>query len=66
MTTQAHYDALVRAINSGQRSVRFGDRQIEYRSLDEMVRVRNQMAAELGLVRRRNRVFASFNKGLAK
>ncbi|MFP4209578.1 MAG: phage head-tail joining protein [Wenzhouxiangella sp.] len=66
MTTQTDYEALVRAINSGHRQVRFGDRTVEYRSLEEMMRVRDLMARELGLVRRKNRVFTSFSKGLAQ
>lgn len=66
MSSQTDYDALVRAINQGVRQVRYTDRTVEYRSLDEMVRVRNMMARELGIVRQKNRVLASFSKGLAQ
>ena len=66
MTTQAEYDALKRAIASGQQQVRFGDRQVTYRSHGEMVRALNMMARELGISRGPNRVFTSFDRGLAK
>lgn len=64
--TQADYDALNKAIASGVMSVRFADRTVQYRSMDEMLRVRHMMAEELGVTRRPNRVLASFDKGLAK
>ena len=64
--TQQDYDALKRAIASGQQQVRFGDRQVTYRSHGEMVRALNMMARELGISRGPNRVFTSFDRGLAK
>ena len=64
--TQSDYDKLCRAISSGTRQVRFADRTVEYRSLDEMVRVKNMMARELGIARRPNRTVGTFQKGLAK
>lgn len=64
--TLEEYETLGRAISSGTTSVRYQDRTVTYRSLDEMVRTRNLMARELGLVRGPNRVLASFDKGLAK
>ena len=66
MTTQADYDALKRAIASGQQQVRFGDRQVTYRSHSEMIRALNMMARELGVARQPNRVYTSFSRGLAK
>lgn len=66
MYTQEQYETLTRAIASGQRRVTYADRTVEYRSLDEMLRVKNEMARELGLIRGPNRTLASFQKGLAK
>lgn len=58
--------ALDSAIAQGTRSVKYGDKWVEYRSLDEMLRIRDAMREELGLNanKRSNRKFASFNKGL--
>lgn len=64
--TQQDYQALSRSIASGTLSVRYADRTVQYRSLDEMLRIRNMMALELGIATRPNRVLASFDKGLAK
>lgn len=64
--TQQEYETLNRAIASGTTSVRYADRTVQYRSLEEMIRIRNMMAHELGIARGPNRVFASFDKGLAK
>lgn len=66
MTTQADYDALKRAIASGHQQVRFGDRTVTYRSMNEMQRALSMMARELGISRQPNRVYTSFDRGLAK
>lgn len=47
--TQADLDALDKAIKSGARRVRRGDRDVEYRDLGEMLRVREMIRADLGL-----------------
>jgi len=63
---QSDYDALTKAIAQGATSVRYGDRQITYRSLAEMLQLRQQMAAELGLNSSRiARKFASYSSGLS-
>ncbi|PHJ81958.1 hypothetical protein VF14_18445 [Nostoc linckia z18] len=41
------YNALVKAIASGARRVKYQDREVEYRSLDDMIRLENKMKAEL-------------------
>jgi len=66
MTTQADYDAITEAINSGQLRVRHGDRDVTFRSIDQMMRVKNMMARELGIAKGPNRVYATFDRGLAK
>ncbi len=47
--TQAQLDALESAIAKGVTSVRYGERMITYRSLEEMNRLRDNMRAELGV-----------------
>ena len=39
--------ALERAIANGTRSVRYKDRSVEYRSLDEMIRIRDLITQSL-------------------
>jgi hypothetical protein len=47
--TQADLDALDKALKSGVLQVQRGDRLVKYRDLDEMLRVREMIRAELGL-----------------
>lgn len=64
--TLQQLQALDTAIAQGTRTVKYGDKWVEYRSLDEMLRIRNLMAEELGLNKQAasNRRFASFSKGI--
>jgi hypothetical protein len=59
---QALYDAIVRAIYEGALKVEYGDKKVEYRSLNEMVRIKQMLEAELGGGSPR-RTYASFSKG---
>jgi len=45
--TQAHLDALNTAIASGELTVRYGDTTVTYRSLDELLRVRDMVKSDL-------------------
>lgn len=45
--TQTDLDDLEEAINSGALIVRFADRQVQYRNLDEMRRIAAGMKAQL-------------------
>ncbi len=47
--TQTDLDALNKAIANGVMSVRYADRSVQYRSLDEMLKVRALMTDELAL-----------------
>ncbi len=65
--TQTQLDALDVAIVSGSLRVRYSDREVMYRSLDEMIRIRDLMRADLGLLGDnggRNYMYAGFSKGL--
>ncbi len=59
---QLLYDALVRAIYEGALKVEYGDKKVEYRSLNEMVRIKQMIEAELGGGKPR-RTYAGFSKG---
>jgi len=45
--TQSQYDALCSAIAEGALIVKYADKQVEYRSLDEMLKIKAMMAADL-------------------
>lgn len=47
--TQADLDALNKSIANGTLSVSYADRRVQYRTLDEMLKIRNLMTVELGL-----------------
>ena len=51
--TLEQYNALNNSIAQGTLTVEYGDKTVTYRSLDEMLRIRNIIATELGI----------FNKG---
>lgn len=63
MATQAELTALEEAINQGVRRVQYADKSVEYRSLDEMQRIRLQMLRELDLVKSPNRSTPTFCRG---
>lgn len=62
--TQLQLDTLKDAIAQGALTVKYGDKEITYRSLNEMIRIKNIMEVELGLVRQNNRTQGEFHKGL--
>ncbi|MBH3358793.1 phage head-tail joining protein [Pseudomonas guariconensis] len=45
--TPAQLAAVERAIARGERIVRYSDRTVEYRSVDELMKVRDQIRTEL-------------------
>lgn len=63
--TQAHLDALTAAIASGELTVRYGDTAVTYRSLDELLRVRDMMKADLQSSAQAGRTYTlgGFSKG---
>lgn len=64
MYTIEQYNALCAAIADGTREVWYGDKRVAYRSLDEMLRIKNMMEQQLGLNQKPTRVYAEFDKGL--
>jgi len=63
--TMEQYTALQAAIAEGALTVRYADKSVQYRSLDEMVRILKLMATDLGLNANNDggRRYASFSKG---
>ncbi|CAI8929317.1 MULTISPECIES: phage head-tail joining protein [Pseudomonas] len=63
--TIEQYQALQAAIAEGALSVRYADKSVTYRSLDEMIRILKLMAGELGLNANNDggRRYTSFSKG---
>lgn len=65
--TKAHLDAVERAIARGEKIVRYSDRTVEYRTVDELIKARDLIRTELtnaaGLRSRVVRVFHG-GKGL--
>lgn len=52
------------AIASGVKSVYYGDKRVDYRSLDDMIRTQNIMLTALGLAQPQQSVtFATFRSG---
>lgn len=62
--TQPQLDALETAIAEGALKVEYGDKKVEYRSLNEMIRIRDIMRSELGQLPKPRRTLASFSKGV--
>lgn len=62
--TQQNLDNLERSIAEGTLEVDYGDKRVKYRSLIEMLRIRDLMRNELGITAPRVRKFAQFNSGL--
>ncbi len=63
--TLEQYESLKAAVAEGALSVRYADKSVTYRSLDEMLRLLKLMATELGLNVNNDggRRYASFSKG---
>jgi len=62
--TQADLEALESAIASGTLRVKYTDKEIWYRSLSEMMAIRDRMRQALGLTGRGVRLLAKHDKGL--
>ncbi len=61
--TMADLAALEDAIKSGASEVRFADRVVTYRSLDDMLKLRNVIQVALGVAGDRRTHYARFKKG---
>lgn len=61
--TQIQLDALEKAIAEGVTRVKYETKEVEYRSLDEMLRLRDVIRQALGLVSRGGRILTNHSKG---
>lgn len=61
--TQEQVDALEKAIAEGATRVKYADKEVEYRSLSDMIQLLNLMKQELGALPAGGRKFAYFSKG---
>lgn len=63
--TQDQLDLLNAAIAEGVLTVKYADKEVTYRSLTDMMRIRDLMKSELGITKGNGiqRTFAEFNKG---
>ena len=66
--TLEQYKALIDAMASGASKVQYGDKTVEYRSLDDMIRLQIDMENCLFPKKNTNngRTYASFSKGTFK
>ncbi len=62
--TIEQYNTLNDAIAQGVTQVMYGNKMVIYRSINEMLTLRNLMREELGLNKAPKKLFAKYNKGL--
>lgn len=56
--------ALETAIAEGALKIEYGDKKVEYRSLNEMIKIRDIIRKDLGTLKTPRRTYAEFSKGL--
>lgn len=61
--SQTDLDKLETAIAAGVRRVKYSDKEVEYQSVDDMIKVRELIRQELTTSPRPQRIYASFSKG---
>lgn len=54
------------AIKEGALKVKYADKEVTYRSLEEMLKIRDLIRNDLGITSPRVRTFAEFNPGFFK
>ena len=64
MYTMEMYNALVQAIATGAKEVKYHDKWVIYRDLDEMLNIKAQMERELGIDKSPKRRYAEHSKGI--
>lgn len=62
--TQKHLEAVEAAIARGEKTVRYTDRTVEYRTVDELLKAREEIRTSLASSGRpRSRVYRMFHSG---
>ncbi len=62
--TLIQLEALEKAIAEGVTRVKYENKEVEYRSLDEMMRLLQLMQSQLGIKPKAQRILAKHSKGL--
>lgn len=63
--TEAMLKTITEAIGTGTLSVYYGDKRVEYRKLDDMIRIRNMVLIALGYAQPASgRNYGQFDKGI--
>lgn len=63
--TIENYNALIEAISQGAQSVTYGDKTVNYRSLDDMLKLKALMEQDLGInTNKTTRIYPKLSKGL--
>jgi hypothetical protein len=62
--TTDQYNTLTEAIAQGATRVKYADKEIEYSSLTDMLRLKRVMEIDLGITAGNTRKYAQFTKGL--
>lgn len=62
-TTQAAYEALCAAIGQGAQRVKYDGKEIDFRTLKDMLQIKAMMEVALGTRKKTDRKFISFKKG---
>lgn len=63
--TQQQLNNIIQAIARGERTVKFGDRYVEYRSIDELIKAKSLLETELArkTTPRRSKITRIYAKG---
>ena len=61
---QADLDAIEKAIASGVMTVRYSNKEVIYRSMDDLMKARSVIMKALGKANATQRIFTNFSKGL--
>lgn len=56
--------AIEKALKSGTKKVKYADKEVEYQSIDDLLKVRDLIRLELGQTSRLSVVYPILNKGL--
>lgn len=63
--TEAGLKTITQAIQTGAKSVYYGDKRVEFQDFNELVRIRNMILVALGLSKpNAGRAYGEFHKGI--
>lgn len=64
MYTQEQYNTLCEAIAMGATKVKYSDKEVEYRSLADMERIKRMMESDLGIAKKQSgKVLIDYRRG---